>query len=170
MCTLVLLWQYELHTSSCGQPPAYRNFQEFSLWRFASLFATLLFKSSCFRVSPGYERMRVQLMATNFKHLMKIFFVCENFLHMQDICMYLIKKYHPYWLMTDIVTFLENFIFMTISLYKLFFTTNGSLAPIFKNVSAFLTVSCKIWRPHCFRAPWHFKGIKEFEEEIIDGT
>ena len=60
-----------------------------------------------------------QLMATNLKHLIKSF-DCVNFLYRQDNCMYLVNKYYQYWFMTDTVTFLEKYLFMKISLHKLY--------------------------------------------------
>ena len=39
----------------------------------------------------------------------------KNLLYRQNNCIYLFKKYHPYWIMTHIVTFPKIYLFMKIS-------------------------------------------------------
>ena len=39
----------------------------------------------------------------------------KNLSYRQGNCLYLFKKYHPYWIMTDIVTFPKMLLFMNIS-------------------------------------------------------
>ena len=39
----------------------------------------------------------------------------KNLSYRQGNCLYLFKKYHPYWIMTDIVTFPKMLLFMKIS-------------------------------------------------------
>ena len=58
-------------------------------------------------------------MGTQKEHVTKFIF-WENLSYRQNNYIYLIKKYHPHWIMTNIVTFPKKYIFMKILLHNLF--------------------------------------------------
>ena len=55
-----------------------------------------------------------QKMGSQNKYLTRFIF-WKNLSYRQGNCLYLFKKYHPYWIMTDIVTFPKMLLFMNIS-------------------------------------------------------
>ena len=58
-------------------------------------------------------------MGSQNRHLTRLFF-WKNLSYRQNNCIYLFKKYQPYWIMTDIVTFPKKYIFMKIWLHNFF--------------------------------------------------
>ena len=66
-------------------------------------------------------------MGTQKQHFTRFFFWI-NMSYRHNNCIYLFKKYQPYWFMTDIVTFPKKYIFMKIWLHN-FFLESAPLHP-----------------------------------------